>query len=199
MGATAASCTTIEAQALLCRRVSFSIEVHMIKSVLLVPAILAAAPWVARAQGTQPSGSADSTPIRPTPAQHHQRTTSSSNGSVSDTTNQTQSGVVNGKTGSSTLGPRIKHATPTQGQAVTAKGDTLNSGSTAGDTTGATTSHRRSLRSRSDSSTRDSSGKSLPRGTTGARNSGVSVGDSTTSSTRLPHGTTTPAATTTPR
>ena len=39
--------------------------------------------------------------------------------------NQTQSGVTNAKTGTSTLGPGIKKAEPTQGQAVTSKGDTL--------------------------------------------------------------------------
>jgi len=39
--------------------------------------------------------------------------------------NQTQSGVTNAKTGKSTLGPGIKKAEPTQGQAVTSKGDTL--------------------------------------------------------------------------
>jgi hypothetical protein len=39
--------------------------------------------------------------------------------------NQTQSGVTNAKTGKSTLGPGIKKTDPTQGQAVTSKGDTL--------------------------------------------------------------------------
>jgi hypothetical protein len=50
--------------------------------------------------------------------------TTTSNGSVSGTTNQDQSGVVN-KHGASTLGPGVRKTTPTQGQAVTAKGDTL--------------------------------------------------------------------------
>lgn len=45
---------------------------------------------------------------------------------------QTQSGVTNAKTGHSTLGPNIKKTSPTQGQAVTSKGDTLRKG---GDTT----------------------------------------------------------------
>jgi hypothetical protein len=39
--------------------------------------------------------------------------------------NQTQSGVTNAKTGKSTLGPGVKKTDPTQGQAVTSKGDTL--------------------------------------------------------------------------
>ena len=44
---------------------------------------------------------------------------------ASNAGNQTQSGVTNAKTGKSTLGPGIKKAEPTQGQAVTSKGDTL--------------------------------------------------------------------------
>jgi hypothetical protein len=53
---------------------------------------------------------------------HHKMT---SNGNVSDSAkNQSQSGVMD-STGKSTLGSRIKKTTPTQGQPVTAKGDTL--------------------------------------------------------------------------
>src|SRR5512132_2803571 len=37
--------------------------------------------------------------------------------------NQTQSGVTNAKTGTSTLGPGIKKAEPTQGHAATSEGD----------------------------------------------------------------------------
>lgn len=42
--------------------------------------------------------------------------------------NQTQSGVVNAKTGASTLGPRIKKTRPDQGEPTTSKGDTLKRG-----------------------------------------------------------------------
>lgn len=63
----------------------------------------------------------------------------SKSGASSDTTggharNQTQSGMTNTRTGHSTLGHRVKKTTPTQGQPVTAKGDTLKAG--------ADTSHR---------------------------------------------------------
>ena len=48
-----------------------------------------------------------------------------SNGNVADSAkNQSQSGVVD-SSGKSTLGPKIKKMTPTQGQPVMAKGDTL--------------------------------------------------------------------------
>lgn len=40
-------------------------------------------------------------------------------------TDQTQSGVTDATTGSSTLGPNMRTARPDQGQAVTAKGDVL--------------------------------------------------------------------------
>jgi hypothetical protein len=58
------------------------------------------------------------------------RDTTTSNGRIADTSahNQDQSGVTNTKTGASTLGTRIKNATPTAGQPVTAKGDTLSAG-----------------------------------------------------------------------
>jgi hypothetical protein len=42
--------------------------------------------------------------------------------------NQTESGVVNTKTGASTLGKGVTKTHPTQGAAVTAKGDTLRAG-----------------------------------------------------------------------
>ncbi len=58
-------------------------------------------------------------------AKHHKHHKMTSNGSVADsTTNQSQSGVVD-SSGKSTLGPKIKKTTPTQGQPVTSKGDTL--------------------------------------------------------------------------
>jgi hypothetical protein len=42
--------------------------------------------------------------------------------------NQTESGVVNAKTGTSTLGPQVKKTRPDQGQPTTSKGDTLKRG-----------------------------------------------------------------------
>jgi hypothetical protein len=53
------------------------------------------------------------------------RDTSTAAVSGSDTTSQTQSGVVD-STGKSTLGPGATQTRPDQGQPVTAKGDTLN-------------------------------------------------------------------------
>jgi hypothetical protein len=47
---------------------------------------------------------------------------------VAGATNQTQTGVTNTKTGASTLGPNVKKVTPTQGAAVTSKGDVLKRG-----------------------------------------------------------------------
>lgn len=61
-------------------------------------------------------------------AKHHKHHKMTSNGSVADsTTNQSQSGVVD-SSGKSTLGSKIKKTTPTSGQPVTAKGDTLRHG-----------------------------------------------------------------------
>jgi hypothetical protein len=49
----------------------------------------------------------------------------SSRGTMGDTAqNQTQSGVTD-SSGKSTLGPNVKKTEPTQGQAVTSKGDTI--------------------------------------------------------------------------
>ncbi|HEU4565731.1 MAG TPA: hypothetical protein VFS05_13815 [Gemmatimonadaceae bacterium] len=42
--------------------------------------------------------------------------------------NQTQSGVTNAKTGQSTLGKGVKKVSPTEGAAVTSKGDTIRQG-----------------------------------------------------------------------
>ena len=42
--------------------------------------------------------------------------------------NQTQSGVVNSKTGKSTLGPDVKKTRPDQGEPTTSKGDTIKQG-----------------------------------------------------------------------
>jgi hypothetical protein len=50
--------------------------------------------------------------------------------------NQTKSGVTDTKTGKSTLGPGATKTRPDEGQPVTAKGDTLNTGSDS-----STTSH----------------------------------------------------------
>ena len=57
-------------------------------------------------------------------AKHHKNKKMTSNGSVSSTTNQSQSGMTD-SSGKSTLGSKMKKVTPTQGQPVTAKGDTL--------------------------------------------------------------------------
>jgi hypothetical protein len=122
----------------------------MIRSVLLVSAALAVAPLAARAQD-----STSSTTPAPKPT-HHRRMTDSSNGSVADTNNQTQSGVVNGKTGSSTLGPKVKHTTPTQDQAVTSKGDTLAAPKSK-------KWGKKTMRARSDSSMADSTSQTKPK------------------------------------
>lgn len=55
-------------------------------------------------------------------------TASDSTFDPSSWTSQTQSGVVNPKTGKSTLGPEIKKREPTQGAPVMLKGDTLKKG-----------------------------------------------------------------------
>jgi hypothetical protein len=61
-----------------------------------------------------------------------QTSTGEVSGAASDTMqNQTQSGMVD-SSGASTLGPNVKKVRPTQGAAVTSKGDTLRKG---GDTT----------------------------------------------------------------
>jgi hypothetical protein len=54
--------------------------------------------------------------------------TSGTGTAAAGSTNQTQSGVTNAKTGQSTLGPNIRKADPTQGAAVTRKGQTLKPG-----------------------------------------------------------------------
>jgi len=53
---------------------------------------------------------------------------SSGTHSDSSKSNQTKSGVTNSKTGKSTLGPGATKTRPDQGQPVTSKGDTINSG-----------------------------------------------------------------------
>ena len=55
-------------------------------------------------------------------------TTGASGTAAAGAQNQTQSGVTNAKTGASTLGPNIKKVEPTQGAAVTRKGQTLKPG-----------------------------------------------------------------------
>ena len=105
-------------------------------TIALTVAACVALPAAAIGQGTQPSSqsgqptASDSTYQTPdtgaTVKKHHHRHRRTSTGDVSaDTTkNQTQSGMKN-SSGSSTMGPRLKKVTPTQGQPVTAKGDTL--------------------------------------------------------------------------
>jgi hypothetical protein len=62
---------------------------------------------------------------------HHKHHKMTSNGNVADSVkNQSQSGVVD-SSGKSTLGSKIKKTTPTQGQPVTAKGDTLRKGNSS--------------------------------------------------------------------
>jgi len=66
-------------------------------------------------------------------------------GNPSDTSkNQDQSGVTNSKTGKSTLGKKVSKTSPTQGAAVTSKGDTLKQGGDSlkakRDTTGSSSS-----------------------------------------------------------
>lgn len=62
--------------------------------------------------------------------------------------NQAENGVVDAKTGKSTLGPGVTRTKPDQGQPVTAKGDTLRTG---GDTTGGSTTTGPGMRSSTDS------------------------------------------------
>ena len=113
----------------------------------LVAGAVAALPAVTFAQGA--GQDTTGTRVRDSVPQHRRVTTDTSNGSMSGTPrNQSQSGVTNGKTGKSTLGPNIKKTSPTSGAAVTAKGDTLR----APDSTRAM--HRRGMKK----STRDSMG-----------------------------------------
>ena len=86
----------------------------------------------AHAQSASQTGTQDTTHMNDSTThkmKHHKHHKMTSNGSVADstTTNQSQSGVVD-SSGKSTLGPKIKKTTPTQGQPVTAKGDTLQPG-----------------------------------------------------------------------
>lgn len=92
--------------------------------------VVMAAPLSARAQAAGQAGQAstqDTTRHRST-ANRRQRATrhdTTSNGTINGKVkNQDQSGVVDSK-GTSTMGAGIKKVTPTQGHAVTAKGDTL--------------------------------------------------------------------------
>src|SRR3954453_15298981 len=56
------------------------------------------------------------------------RDTTGTSASDSAKANQTKSGVTNTKTGESTLGPGATRTRPDQGQPVTSKGDTVNTG-----------------------------------------------------------------------
>jgi ABC-type transporter MlaC component len=102
-----------------------------ILSCFAVAIALAGVAGAAHAQSTSQSTAQDTSRASDSAAQakhrkHHKMT---SNGSVADSAkNQSQSGVMD-STGKSTLGSRIKKTTPTQGQPVTAKGDTLRPGS----------------------------------------------------------------------
>lgn len=58
---------------------------------------------------------------------HHHTSGGEVNANTPDTANQTQSGVTN-KQGSSTLGTGVTKTSPTAGEPVTAKGDTLRKG-----------------------------------------------------------------------
>ncbi len=90
-----------------------------------VAAALSGITGAARAQSSSQNTPQDTTHMSDSAhkaRKHHKMT---SNGSVaSPADNQSQSGVVN-SSGKSTLGSKIKKTTPTQGQPVTAKGDTL--------------------------------------------------------------------------
>jgi len=92
--------------------------------------VVMVAPASGRAQATGQAGqssSQDTTRHKDTVSHRHRTTRhdTTSNGAVTGKVgNQDQSGVVNSK-GTSTMGSGIKKVTPTQGHAVTAKGDTL--------------------------------------------------------------------------
>lgn len=75
------------------------------------------------ARPTNPAGA--TSPSTATGATARARDTSGAAGTAANAKNQTQSGVTNTKTGTSTLGPGVKKTEPTQGQPVTSKGDTL--------------------------------------------------------------------------
>ena len=62
------------------------------------------------------------------------RDTSTAGMSDSSTTNQTESGMTD-SSGQSTLGPGAEKTRPDQGQPVTSKGDTINSGIDSSGTT----------------------------------------------------------------
>lgn len=111
----------------------------------LIVAAAAALPAAAMAQGGQQSttgatGMRDTTITHRTDTtvhvknrKHHRRHRMTNAGEVrSDTSNQTQSGMVNDR-GTSTLGKNMKKTHPTANAPVTAKGDTLRR---AGDSTG---------------------------------------------------------------
>jgi hypothetical protein len=88
----------------------------------------------ARAKSDTTQGVSDTTaaPSASDSTRRTQTSTGEVSGSASDSMqNQTQSGVED-SSGASTLGPNVKKVRPTQGAAVTSKGDTLRQG---GDTT----------------------------------------------------------------
>jgi Ni/Co efflux regulator RcnB len=86
---------------------------------LALAAAIAAPAALAAQQQTQ-----DTTTQHPAKHHAHKKTTSNDSASGRTVPNQSQSGMTN-KQGHSTLGPKVKKTTPTQGHAVTAKGDTL--------------------------------------------------------------------------
>jgi hypothetical protein len=82
----------------------------------------AAAPAPGGAMQPDTARGAVAQPMSPSSSQPRDTTTDTTRSSAA---NQTQSGVTNAKTGTSTLGPGVKKTDPTQGQPVTSKGDTL--------------------------------------------------------------------------
>lgn len=84
-------------------------------------------PDTARGSVAQPMSPSSSVPRADSMSRTRDTTTDTTNrtAGAASAKNQTQSGVTNAKTGTSTLGPGVKKTDPTQGQAVTSKGDTL--------------------------------------------------------------------------
>jgi hypothetical protein len=104
-----------------------------ILSCFAVAIALAGVTGAVHAQSTSQNTAQDTSQASDSAAQgkHHKRHKMTSNGSVADSAkNQSQSGVMD-SSGKSTLGSRIKKTTPTQGQPVTAKGDTLRPGNSS--------------------------------------------------------------------
>lgn len=99
---------------------------HLISTLIAVLAVLLFSTGLQAQQDTTPHVRDTTSHMR-----HRTKDTTTSNGSVTGKRvgNQDQSGVVNNK-GKSTLGSKVKQTTPTEGQPVTAKGDTLRNAKT---------------------------------------------------------------------